>query len=101
MRVLIACEFSGVVRDAFIKAGHDAYSCDMLTTEAPGPHYQCDVLSLLRDRQKASVDRNVAKGLAPLQRAIGKAEEAMKDHPNLAAGALREPVKVRQGNLLA
>lgn len=47
MRVLIACEFSGVVRDAFIKRGHDAMSCDLLPTEVPGPHYQGDVLSIL------------------------------------------------------
>lgn len=40
MRVLIACEFSGTVRDAFIACGHDAMSCDLLPTEKPGPHYQ-------------------------------------------------------------
>ena len=49
MRVLIACEFSGVVRDAFIKRGHDAVSCDLLPTEKPGPHIQGDVLSVLND----------------------------------------------------
>lgn len=48
MRVLVACEFSGVVRDAFIAAGHDAISCDLLPTERPGPHVQGDVLPLLR-----------------------------------------------------
>lgn len=47
MKVLVACEFSGVVRDAFIKAGHDAISCDLLPTEAPGPHYQGDVRDVL------------------------------------------------------
>ena len=40
MNVLIACEFSGVVRDAFIAEGHDAVSCDLLPTESPGPHIQ-------------------------------------------------------------
>ena len=49
MRVLIACEFSGVVRDAFITAGHDATSCDLLDTEVPGPHYTGDVLGILAD----------------------------------------------------
>lgn len=44
MRVLIACEFSGIVRDAFIRRGHDAWSCDLLPTEKPGPHIQDDVL---------------------------------------------------------
>lgn len=47
MRVLIACEFSGVVRDAFIARGHDAMSCDILPTESPGPHYQGDVRDVL------------------------------------------------------
>lgn len=47
MRVLVACEFSGVVRDAFIRAGHDAMSCDLLDTEAPGPHYRGDVRDVL------------------------------------------------------
>ena len=42
MKVLIACEFSGTVRDAFIAAGHDAISCDVLPTEQPGPHLQCE-----------------------------------------------------------
>lgn len=49
MRILIACEFSGTVRDAFIARGHDAVSCDLLPTESPGPHIQCDVLSVLDD----------------------------------------------------
>lgn len=46
-KVLVACEYSGVVRDAFRAAGHDARSCDLLPTEAPGMHYQCDVLEIL------------------------------------------------------
>jgi len=49
VRVLIACEFSGVVRDAFIECGHDAVSCDLLPTETPGPHIQGDVLEVLDD----------------------------------------------------
>jgi hypothetical protein len=47
MRVLIACEFSGTVRDAFTAAGHHAVSCDLLPTEKPGIHYQGDVRDLL------------------------------------------------------
>lgn len=43
MRVLVACEYSGRVRDAFLRAGHDAMSCDLLPTDSPGPHYQGDV----------------------------------------------------------
>ena len=47
MKLLIACEFSGVVRDAFLRRGHDAWSCDLLPTEVPGPHIQGDVLSVV------------------------------------------------------
>lgn len=47
MNVLVACEFSGVVRDAFIRKGHNAVSCDLLPSEAPGPHIQADVSGLL------------------------------------------------------
>jgi len=47
MRVLIACEFSGTVRDAFTRKGHDAMSCDLLPTEKPGPHYQGDILDVI------------------------------------------------------
>lgn len=47
MKILIACEYSGTVRDAFIKKGHDAVSCDLLPTESHGPHYQGDVRDIL------------------------------------------------------
>ena len=47
MRVLVACEYSGRVRDAFIREGHEAMSCDLLPTDEPGPHYQGDVQDLL------------------------------------------------------
>lgn len=49
MRVLVACEYSGRVRDAFRALGHDAVSCDLLPTEQPGPHYQGDVRDVLSD----------------------------------------------------
>lgn len=49
MKVLIACEYSGRVRDAFIRNGHDAMSCDLLPTDAPGPHYQGDVFDVIND----------------------------------------------------
>lgn len=49
MRVLIGCEYSGRVRDVFIKLGHDAMSCDLLPTDAPGPHYQGDILDIIDD----------------------------------------------------
>jgi len=47
MRVLVACEFSGIVRDAFRERGHDAVSCDLEPTERPGPHLKQDVFSAL------------------------------------------------------
>lgn len=47
MKVLVACEFSGIVREAFAKRGHDAWSCDLLESEKPGKHIQGDVLEIL------------------------------------------------------
>lgn len=47
LRVLIGCEESGAVRDAFLAAGHDAMSCDLLPTRSPGPHYCGDVFDVL------------------------------------------------------
>jgi len=49
LRILVACEYSGIVRDAFIAKGHDAMSCDLLPTERPGPHYQGDVFDIIND----------------------------------------------------
>lgn len=49
MRVLVACEYSGRVRDAFRAKGHEAWSCDLLPTDVEGPHMQCDVTEVLRD----------------------------------------------------
>ena len=47
MKVLIACEFSGIVRDAFRACGHDAWSCDLLPSERPGPHIQANLVHVL------------------------------------------------------
>lgn len=49
LKVLIACEFSGVIRDCFIRRGHNAISCDILDTERPGPHYKGDVRDILSE----------------------------------------------------
>lgn len=49
MKVLVACEFSGIVRDAFAAKGHEAWSCDLLPTEHPGRHIEGDVLVAIRD----------------------------------------------------
>lgn len=50
MRVLVACEFSGTVRDAFAKLGHDAWSCDLEPSLKPGNHYQGDVMDIINDK---------------------------------------------------
>jgi hypothetical protein len=49
VRVLIACEFSGIVRDAFIKKGHDAWSCDLLNSEKEGPHFKSDIFLVIEN----------------------------------------------------
>lgn len=49
MKILIACEYSGEVRDAFKNKGHDAVSCDLLPTDKPGPHYQGDVFDIINN----------------------------------------------------
>lgn len=49
MRVLVACEFSGIIREAFNRKGHDAWSCDLLESEIPGNHIKGDVLRYIRD----------------------------------------------------
>lgn len=51
MKILIACEFSGVVRDAFCRRGHDVWSCDLLPTESPGNHIQGDAIEVLYGKQ--------------------------------------------------
>lgn len=47
MKILIGCECSGVVRDAFTRLGHDAWSCDIQPTDAPGKHFQCDIFEVI------------------------------------------------------
>ena len=49
MRILVACEYSGIVREAFRAKGHDAVSCDLLESETPGPHYQGNVFDIIHD----------------------------------------------------
>lgn len=60
MKVLIACEFSGVVREAFRKLGHNAWSCDLLPTEIPGKHHIGDVLKFLHDCPMHGIDLLIA-----------------------------------------
>ena len=85
MRILIACEYSGVVRDAFIAAGHDAMSCDLLPTDVPGPHHQGDVRDVLGDGWDLMVAHPPCDHLAvsgarwfPQKRADGRQQAAIE-----------------------
>ena len=49
MKILVACEFSGTVREAFAKLGHDAWSCDIESTSLPGNHYQGDMFDIVNN----------------------------------------------------
>jgi hypothetical protein len=60
MRVLIACEYSGTVRDAFIDKGYTAISCDLLPTDAPGPHHQGDIIEYLKSFSDSYFDLIIA-----------------------------------------
>ena len=60
MKVLIACEYSGVVRDAFLVKGHDAMSLDLLPTDVPGPHHQGDVIEFLNGVEDGYYDLIIA-----------------------------------------
>ena len=60
MEILVACEYSGTVRDAFIAQGHNALSCDLLPTDAPGPHHQGDIIEYLNRFEDTHFDLIIA-----------------------------------------
>lgn len=78
MKVLIACEYSGRVRDAFIRKGHDAISCDLLPSDAPGHHYQGDVFDIIDE----GFDMMIAHPLVHtcVHRACIGTREGQKEH---------------------
>ncbi len=78
MKVLIACEFSGIVREAFKARGHDAWSCDLLPTEIPGQHIQGDVLEILNDGWDLMIAHPPCTWLCQAMRI----NAARKDRPN-------------------
>lgn len=91
MRVLIACEYSGRVRDAFRSLGHDAVSCDLLPTDVPGPHYQGDVLNIIHDEWDLMIAHPPCTHLAvsgarhfAAKRADGRQQEAIEFFLSLA-----------------
>jgi hypothetical protein len=84
MKVLVACECSGIVRDAFLTRGHDAMSCDLEPTEAPGPHYQGDVRDVLSNNWDLIIAHPPCTHLAvsgarwfPEKRADGRQQNAI------------------------
>lgn len=106
MKVLVACEYSGVVRDAFTRLGHDAMSCDLLETEQPGNHYVGDVRDVLHDGWDLMISHPPCTDLAvsgarhfPAKRADGRQDAAL-DFVRLLLGApidriaLENPVSI-------
>ena len=95
MKVLIACERFGVIRDAFIKAGHDAMSCDLVDTLAPGPHYAGDVRDILTagwDLMIAHPDCTYLTNSAAWAYKDGPYHQAVK--PGTLVGAPRRAARV-------
>ncbi len=86
MRVLVACEFSGIVRDAFIAAGHDAVSVDLLETERPGPHWRRDVRLFLGGDSHGRWDLMIAH--PPCTYLAVSGARWFKDRPQEMADAL-------------
>lgn len=82
MKVLIACEFSGVVREAFKSKGHDAWSCDILPTEIEGQHYQGDIFDILDQ------DWDLMIAHPPCTYLTVTANKWLKDQPVRKSGAL-------------
>ena len=84
MKVLIACEYSGTVRDAFLSLSHDAMSCDLLPTDSPGPHYCGDVRDVIGDGWDLMIAHPPCTHLAvsgarhfPAKRADGRQQAAL------------------------
>jgi len=106
MKVLVACEFSGTVRDAFIKLGHDAWSCDLLDTDSPGPHIIDDVLKVLNRKWDLMIAHPPCTHLAvsgarwfPAKRADGSQQAALEFVRKLLGAsipriALENPVSI-------
>ena len=91
MKVLVACEFSGTVRDAFIVRGHDAISCDLLPSDRPGPHYQGDVFDIIGNGYDLMIAHPPCTHLAvsgarhfPAKRADGRQQKAIDFFMRLA-----------------
>jgi len=78
MKVLIACEFSGIVREAFAKLGHDVWSCDLLPTEKEGNHIQDNVLNHLKDGWDLMIAHPPCTYLCRNRARLNKVEDSTK-----------------------
>lgn len=106
MKVLIACEYSGTVRDAFIARGQDAMSCDLLPTDKPGPHYQGDVQDVINNGWDLMICHPPCTHLAvsgarhfAAKKASGVQDEALEFvrmllNANISKIALENPVSI-------
>jgi site-specific DNA-cytosine methylase len=105
-RILIACEYSGTVRDAFARRGWDAWSCDLLPSEKPGNHHQTDVLNVMGDGWDVMIAHPPCTHLAvsgarhfPAKRESGVQDEALEFvrlllGANIASIALENPISI-------
>ena len=93
MKVLVACEYSGRVRDAFIAAGHDAMSCDTLPSEATGPHYEGDVRDVLGDGWDLMIAHPPCTYLTIAAEWAYKEEQTKKIRPGTLIGAARKKAR--------
>lgn len=82
MKVLIACEYSGTVRDAFVAKGHEAVSCDLLPSDVPGPHYEGHIFDILHQ------DWDLMIAHPPCTYLTISANKWFKDQPERKSGAL-------------
>ena len=97
MRVLVACEYSGRVRDSFTAQGHDAWSCDLLPTEQPGQHYEGDVRDILDDGWDLMIAHPDCQYLATSAAwAFGDGPYHQKVRPETLVGAARRAAREKQ-----
>lgn len=96
MKVLVACEYSGRVRDAFIKAGHEALSCDLLPTERQGPHHQGDVRDVLFDGWDLVIAHPPCTYLTCSAEWCYKDEQTKKIKPGVLSSRWRKPDQIIQ-----
>lgn len=93
MRVLVACEYSGRVRDAFRSLGHHAVSCDLLPTDSEGPHHQGDVFDIIGDGWDLMIAHPPCTYLTISAEWAYKEEQTKKIKPGTLIGAARQAAR--------